>query len=125
MIKIIELPQVGESVTEGVIGKWLVEPGQHVEKYDPLVEVVTDKVSMEAPSPYTGVFVRALADEGETVPMGQPICEMRDGRRGTDDGEGGPVVPAEAGTSPPSGTDVDGEGGPVVPAEAGTCPPQG
>ena len=76
MIKIIELPQVGESVTEGVIGKWLVEPGQHVEKYDPLVEVVTDKVSMEAPSPYTGVFVRALADEGETVPMGQPICEM-------------------------------------------------
>ena len=76
MIKIIELPQVGESVTEGVIGKWLVEPGQHVEKYAPLVEVVTDKVSMEAPSPYTGVFVRALAEEGETVPMGQPICEM-------------------------------------------------
>ena len=76
MIKIIELPQVGESVTEGVIGKWLVEPGQRVEKYAPLVEVVTDKVSMEAPSPYTGVFVRALADEGETVPMGQPICEM-------------------------------------------------
>ncbi len=76
MIKIIELPQVGESVTEGVIGKWLVEPGQHVERYDPLVEVVTDKVSMEAPSPFTGVFVRALAEEGETVPMGQPICEM-------------------------------------------------
>ncbi|MXY59164.1 MAG: 2-oxo acid dehydrogenase subunit E2 [Chloroflexi bacterium] len=76
MIRIIELPQVGESVTEGVIGKWLVEPGQHVERYDPLVEVVTDKVSMEAPSPYTGVFVRALAEEGETVPMGQPICEM-------------------------------------------------
>ena len=76
MIRTIELPQVGESVTEGVIGKWLVEPGQHVEKYDPLVEVVTDKVSMEAPSPYTGVFVRALAEEGETVPMGQPICEM-------------------------------------------------
>ena len=85
MIKIIELPQVGESVTEGVIGKWLVEPGQHVEKYDPLVEVVTDKVSMEAPSPYTGVFVRALADEGETVPMGQPICEM--------DVDGGRAVP--------------------------------
>ena len=120
MIKIIELPQVGESVTEGVIGKWLVEPGQHVEKYDPLVEVVTDKVSMEAPSPYTGVFVRALADEGETVPMGQPICEMD-----VDGEEPSPVVPAEAGTSPPSGTDVDGEGGPVVPAEAGTSPSSG
>ena len=72
----IELPQVGESVTEGVIGKWLVEPGQRVEKYDPLVEVVTDKVSMDAPSPYAGVFVRALVEEGETVPMGEPICEM-------------------------------------------------
>ncbi len=95
MIRIIELPQVGESVTEGVIGKWLVEPGQHVEKYDPLVEVVTDKVSMEAPSPYTGVFVRALAEEGETVPMGQPICEME-----VEEGEavlGDPVIPAQAG----------------------------
>ena len=91
MIKIIELPQVGESVTEGVIGKWLVEPGQHVERYDPLVEVVTDKVSMEAPSPFTGVFVRALAEEGETVPMGQPICEMEV------DGEDPSVVPPEAG----------------------------
>ena len=72
----IELPQVGESVTEGIIGKWLVEPGQRVEKYDPLVEVVTDKVSMEAPSPYSGVFTRALVEEGQTVPMGEPICEM-------------------------------------------------
>ncbi len=105
MIKIIELPQVGESVTEGVIGKWLVEPGQHVERYDPLVEVVTDKVSMEAPSPFTGVFVRALAEEGETVPMGQPICEMEV------DGEDPSVVPAEAGTSQPDA---------VIPAQAGT-----
>ncbi len=76
MTTIIELPHVGESVTEGVIGKWLVEPGQRVERYDPLVEVITDKVSMEAPSPYSGVFVRALVAEGDTVPMGQPICEM-------------------------------------------------
>ena len=76
MITTIELPHVGESVTEGVIGKWLVEPGQRVERYDPLVEVVTDKVTMEAPSPYDGVFVRALVAEGDTVPMGRPICEM-------------------------------------------------
>ena len=104
MLRTIELPQVGESVTEGVIGKWLVEPGQRVEKYDPLVEVVTDKVSMEAPSPYTGVFVRALAQEGETVPMGNPICEIEV------EGEESPVVPAEAGTSQPD---------PVIPAQAG------
>ena len=119
MIRIIELPQVGESVTEGVIGKWLVEPGQHVERYDPLVEVVTDKVSMEAPSPYTGVFVRALAEEGETVPMGQPICEME-----VEDEES-PVVPAEAGTSQPGpaassdplSLEGEAEGGPAGDAE--------
>ena len=47
----IELPQVGESVTEGVIGRWLKNVGDKVEKYDPLVEVITDKVNMELPSP--------------------------------------------------------------------------
>lgn len=76
MSTIIELPHVGESVTEGIIGKWLVEPGQRVRKYDPLVEVVTDKVSMEVPSPYTGTLIKTLVAEGETVPMGQPIAEI-------------------------------------------------
>ena len=72
----IELPQVGESVTEGVIGKWLRRVGDSVEKYDPLVEVVTDKVNMEMPSPVSGVLTHILAHEGETVPMGAPIAEI-------------------------------------------------
>lgn len=72
----IELPQVGESVTEGVIGKWLKRVGDSVEKYDPLVEVVTDKVNMEMPSPVSGVLTHILAQEGETVPMGAPIAEI-------------------------------------------------
>ena len=79
MVTLIELPQVGESVTEAVIGKWLVEPGQRIEKYDPLVEVITDKVNMEVPSPYAGVFLRPLVSEGDTVPMGRAICEMNVG----------------------------------------------
>ncbi len=73
---IIELPQVGESVTEGVIGKWLKSIGDRVERFDPLVEVVTDKVNMEMPSPVAGTLTAVLADEGETVPMGAPIAEM-------------------------------------------------
>ncbi len=73
---IIQLPQVGESVTEGVIGKWLVGVGQRVEKYDPIVEITTDKVSMEVPSPYAGALTRIIAQEGEAVPMGQPIAEI-------------------------------------------------
>ena len=73
----IELPQVGESVTEGIIGKWLKQPGDHVEKYDPLVEVVTDKVSMEMPSPVSGVLTSILVEEGQTVPMGTVIAEIQ------------------------------------------------
>ena len=72
----IELPHVGESVTEGIIGRWLVSPGDRVEKYDPLVEVITDKVNMEVPSPAEGIVSKILAEEGETVPMGAVIAEM-------------------------------------------------
>ena len=73
----IELPQVGESVTEGVIGRWLKQVGDRVEKYDPLVEVVTDKVDMEVPSPASGVLTGILAEEGQTVPMGAVIAELQ------------------------------------------------
>ena len=72
----LELPQVGESVVEGIIGKWLKQPGDKLEKYDPLVEVVTDKVTMEVPSPVNGVLTRILAEEGVTVLMGAPIAEI-------------------------------------------------
>ncbi|MBM3949199.1 MAG: 2-oxo acid dehydrogenase subunit E2 [SAR202 cluster bacterium] len=72
----IELPQVGQSVTEGTIGRWLKQVGQRVEKYAPLVEVLTDKVNMEMPSPVAGVLTRIVAQEGETVPMGAVIAEI-------------------------------------------------
>lgn len=72
----IALPQVGETVTEGIIGKWLKKPGDQVEKYDPLVEVVTDKVTMEMPSPVAGIIVRWLASEGDTVLVGVDIVEI-------------------------------------------------
>ena len=72
----IELPHVGESVTEAVIGKWLKAPGDAIEKYDPLVEVITDKVAMDVPSPATGTLTKILAEEGETVLMGAVIAEM-------------------------------------------------
>ncbi len=91
---IIELPQVGESVTEGVIGKWLKSVGDRVERYDPLVEVVTDKVNMEMPSPVTGTLKAILVEEGATIPMGTPIAEM--------DAEGGEPAPE----TPPTQTET-------------------
>ncbi len=72
----VELPHVGESVVEGTIGKWLKQPGDSVRRYEPLVEVVTDKVTMEVPSPVEGELLRVLAEEGETIPMGAPIAEV-------------------------------------------------
>ncbi|MBL16486.1 MAG: branched-chain alpha-keto acid dehydrogenase subunit E2 [Chloroflexi bacterium] len=72
----IELPHVGESVVEGTIGKWLKKPGETIKRYEPLVEIITDKVTMEVPSPVEGSLVKLLAEEGETLLMGAPIAEV-------------------------------------------------
>jgi 2-oxoisovalerate dehydrogenase E2 component (dihydrolipoyl transacylase) len=70
----ITMPQLGESVTEGTIGKWLKQPGDNVAKYEPLVEVITDKVNSEIPSPAEGVLLDIRVPEGETVKVGTLIA---------------------------------------------------
>jgi 2-oxoisovalerate dehydrogenase E2 component (dihydrolipoyl transacylase) len=72
----VKMPQLGESVTEGTIGSWLVEPGQQVSKYDSLVEVITDKVTAEVPSPADGTVGELLATEGQRLSVGEPICTL-------------------------------------------------
>ncbi len=80
----VTMPQLGESVAEGTIGKWLKQPGDHVAKYEPLLEVITDKVNAEVPSPFEGILREILAEEGATVPNNAEIADHRDGRRGAD-----------------------------------------
>jgi len=70
----ITMPKLGESVTEGTITKWLVAVGDHVNKYDPLAEVLTDKVTAEIPSSFTGVIKEVIAKEEETYAVGEVIC---------------------------------------------------
>jgi 2-oxoisovalerate dehydrogenase E2 component (dihydrolipoyl transacylase) len=70
----ITMPQLGESVAEGTIGKWLKSAGERIELDEPLVEVITDKVTAEIPSPVAGVVEKIAVDEGETVPVGQEIA---------------------------------------------------
>ena len=70
----VTMPQLGESVAEGTIGRWLKQPGDTVEKYEPLLEVITDKVNAEVPSPYAGVLKQILAEEGATVPNNAEIA---------------------------------------------------
>jgi 2-oxoisovalerate dehydrogenase E2 component (dihydrolipoyl transacylase) len=107
----IELPHVGESVVEGTIGKWLKQPGDRIERYEPLVEVVTDKVTMEVPSPVDGSLVKILAQEGETIPMGAPIAEVE-----TADGSGPAAHPEPAAAPVRSDPTTGPTAGPVTPS---------
>lgn len=75
-IEKIKMPQLGESVTEGTISKWLVSVGDKVNKYDPLAEVMTDKVNAEVPSSFTGVIKELVAEEGDTLLVGEIICTI-------------------------------------------------
>jgi 2-oxoisovalerate dehydrogenase E2 component (dihydrolipoyl transacylase) len=79
----IVMPQLGESVAEGVIGKWLKNEGDAIEKDEPIVEVITDKVNAEIPSPVAGVLEKITQPEGATVAVGQEIAIIGggDGRR--------------------------------------------
>ncbi len=70
----MKMPKLGESVTEGTISKWLVAPGDLVQKYEPIAEVITDKVNAEIPSSFTGVIQELIAKEDETLAVGEVIC---------------------------------------------------
>lgn len=72
----LTLPEVGETVIEGTIERWLKQPGDKVEKYEPVVEVNTDKVNVELPSPVSGTIIEILAQEGETIAVGAPLCTI-------------------------------------------------
>jgi 2-oxoisovalerate dehydrogenase E2 component (dihydrolipoyl transacylase) len=75
-IEQIKMPQLGESVTEGTISKWLVSVGDKVNKYDPLAEVMTDKVNAEVPSSFTGTIKELIANEDDTLAVGEIICSI-------------------------------------------------
>jgi 2-oxoisovalerate dehydrogenase E2 component (dihydrolipoyl transacylase) len=70
----VTMPQLGESVHEGTISRWLVQPGGRVVEFEPMLEVDTDKVNTEVPAPVTGVLREILAKEGETVAAGAEIA---------------------------------------------------
>jgi 2-oxoisovalerate dehydrogenase E2 component (dihydrolipoyl transacylase) len=74
----VKMPQLGESITEGTISKWLKKPGDQVKKYEGLVEIITDKVNAEVPSPLTGVLTEIKVKEGTTVTVGTEIAVMEE-----------------------------------------------
>lgn len=83
----VQMPALGESVTEGTVTRWLKEVGEEVEVDEPLLEVSTDKVDTEIPSPYAGVLEKILADEDDVVEVGGDLAIIGDGSGGGDSSE--------------------------------------
>src|SRR5258708_6204813 len=94
------MPQLGESVHEGTISKWLVKPGDKVVEFEPMLEVDTDKVNAEVPAPVTGILREILAKEGETVQAGAEIAGAERGSGGAVTATPEPPAPAAAVPAP-------------------------
>lgn len=94
----IKLPQLGESIHEGTIARWLKKPGDRVEKYEPLVEITTDKVNVEMPSPFAGVLRDLLVAEGETRQVGTAIALIETAGDAAQPAQAVRAVPGPAGS---------------------------
>src|SRR3954465_10592762 len=88
----VVMPQMGVSVSEGTITRWLKQEGEHVESDEPLLEISTDKVDTEVPSPGSGTLTQILVQEGETVGVGTKLAVI---------GGDGAAAPAPAPEAPP------------------------
>src|SRR5260370_19348763 len=119
----IKMPQLGESVTEGTVDKWLKHEGDFVKRDEPLVEVVTDKVNAEIPSPFEGKLVKISVSEGETVRVGSVIGQIEVAGAGTPPAAEPaaraahvevPAAPAPK-AGPAGAVDGTGEGDPLSP----------
>lgn len=91
----ITMPALGESVTEGTVTRWLKEVGEEVEVDEPLLEVSTDKVDTEVPSPVAGTVQAHLAEEDETVEVGAPLARVGSGAGATESSAAADDTPAE------------------------------
>jgi pyruvate/2-oxoglutarate dehydrogenase complex dihydrolipoamide acyltransferase (E2) component len=110
----IPMPEMGESVTEGIVLEWHVAEGDAVKEGDTIVEVSTDKVDAEVPAPMDGVITKIVAQVDDEVPVGAPLAEMEAGGDSAQDEGGRPAGPAVAGDPPPL---------PVAKASSGGVPP--
>jgi multifunctional 2-oxoglutarate metabolism enzyme len=92
----VTLPEMGESVTEGTVAKWLKQPGDQVREGEGLVEVTTDKVDAEVPAPASGKLVKILAEAGKTIAVGAPLAEIEVGADGVGAAKKAPTLPSPA-----------------------------
>ena len=96
----VQMPALGESVTEGTVTRWLKQEGDTVELDEPLLEVSTDKVDTEIPSPAAGVLTKIVAHEDDTVEIGGELAVIGDSAEGTQGGAEQPAEPPPAQSAP-------------------------
>jgi pyruvate dehydrogenase E2 component (dihydrolipoamide acetyltransferase) len=124
----VSMPQLGESVTEGTVTRWLKKEGERVEADEPLLEVSTDKVDTEIPSPASGILRGITVAEDETVAVGAPLAVIEDTADGAGAGAAadGQAQPAPAPQAPPQAPQGGPEPGgyPYGTAEPAPPPPQ-
>jgi pyruvate dehydrogenase E2 component (dihydrolipoamide acetyltransferase) len=112
----VVMPQMGESIVEGTLTKWLKKPGEHVERDEPLFEISTDKVDTEIPSPAAGTLSEVLVDEGKTVGINTVVARIEEGGNGAARPQPKAAEPARpAATAPPPP--------PAPPRQAAAPPP--
>jgi pyruvate dehydrogenase E2 component (dihydrolipoamide acetyltransferase) len=127
----VTMPQLGETVVEGTITKWLKQEGDHVDQDEPLFEISTDKVDTEVPSPAAGTLTKILVQEGQTVSVKTPIAEINGAGTATGEaaGAGTPPDSAREPAQPESATEPEaapqrGAGPGSAPAPAAQPSPQ-
>src|SRR5581483_3746798 len=91
----VTMPRLGESVTEGTVTRWLKSEGEHVDADEPLLEVSTDKVDTEVPSPASGTLLSIKVQEDETVEIGTELAVIGDSGEDAGDSSGGDAADAQ------------------------------
>src|SRR5206468_12244902 len=99
----VEVPALGESITEGTLAQWLKKPGEAVAADEPIASLETDKVSVEVPSPVAGVLTEQLVAEGDTVAVGAVIARIDQNASASAAPASSPAQAAAASTTNPAG----------------------
>ncbi|MCY3590518.1 MAG: 2-oxoglutarate dehydrogenase complex dihydrolipoyllysine-residue succinyltransferase [Acidobacteria bacterium] len=113
----VRIPEIGESVTEALIIRWIKQPGEAIGRDDPIVELETDKVTVEMPSPVAGVLSEIVCAEGETVPIGAVIARIEEGAVAAS------AQPAPAATAAATGTATAAAQGDLLAGTEAVAPP--
>src|SRR5512146_244646 len=118
----VPMPQMGESIAEGTVSKWLKKPGESIARDEPLLEISTDKVDAEIPAPAAGVLAEVVVQEGQTVEVGATLGYLETDAAAAASAPAAAAAPAEASaagtTAPPAAVEA-----PAAPSKAAATAP--